>query len=187
MRKLILKTLISLDGFLEGPDGAMDWFMTDSDEWVEEFQLYKEVDTVLLGSGMYPGYSSYWRSALAEPAKHMKEEVEYARWAERTRHVVFSSTMQRVDWANTEIMRDAAGDVARLKRESGKNLIVFGGARFIGTLINLKLIDEYHLVLKPVALGRGKPWINDLQKQLVLKRIAVKPLASGTMWLTYTP
>jgi dihydrofolate reductase len=67
MRKLILKTAISLDGFLEGPGGEMDWFSSDDAVWQEEFKLYADVDTVLLGRGMYPGYAQHWRGVLAEP------------------------------------------------------------------------------------------------------------------------
>ncbi|MGH8585388.1 MAG: dihydrofolate reductase family protein [Gammaproteobacteria bacterium] len=185
MRKLILKTAISLDGFLEGPGGAMDWFRTDDAVWQEEFKLYADVDTVLLGRGMYPGYAQHWRGVLAEPAKHPQEELAYARWADKTRHVVFSRELKSVDWANMEIMRDAASDVPRLKREAGKNLIVYGGGRFAGALIDQGLVDEYHLVVEPVALGGGKPLFNNLSKRRALKWTDAKPLPSGAVWLSY--
>ena len=186
MRKLILKTVISLDGFLEGPDEAMDWFPTDdSAEWEEEFKLTAGVDAVLLGRGMYPGYAEYWRRVLAEPSKHSKNELAFASWADKTRHIVFSRSMKNADWSNTEIMRDAVEEVPMLKREAGKNLIVYGGAIFAGMLIDRGLVDEYHLVVQPVALGGGKPLFKDLSRRRALKRTAVKPLPYGAVWLSY--
>jgi dihydrofolate reductase len=185
MRKLILKTVISLDGFLEGPNGAADWFRTGEAEWQAVFKLCDDADTVLLGRGMYPGYSQYWRGVLAEPAKQSQHELAYARWADKTRHVVFSRELKSADWSNTEIMRDAATDVPRLKREAGKNLLVYGGARFAGALIDQGLVDDYHLVVEPVALGGGKPLFNNLTKRCALKLIDAKPLPSGAVWLLY--
>src|SRR5688572_28741972 len=115
MRELILKTMVSLDGFLEGPDGARDWFPPDdAAEWEQEFKVMAGVDTVLLGRGMYPGYATYWRGVLSEPSKHSKNEVAYASWADKTRHVVLSMSLASSDWSNTEIWRDAANDVPAL-------------------------------------------------------------------------
>jgi dihydrofolate reductase len=187
MRKLILKTVISLDGFLEGPNGASDWFRTGDEEWQELFELTADADTVLLGRGMYPGYAKYWRDVLAEPAKQSKHELQYARWANQTRHIVFSRELKSADWSNTEIMRDATTDVPRLKREAGKNLLVYGGARFAGALIDRGLVDAYHLVVEPVALGGGKPLFNNLTKRCTLKRVAAKPHPSGAVTLSYEP
>ena len=186
MRKLILKTAISLDGFLEGPDGAADWFSSDDALWQEMFKLNADVDTVLLGRGMYAAYADHWRAVLAEPQKHPQNEVTYARWADRTPHIVFSRTLTSVDWPNAHVMRDAASDVPRLKREAGKNLIVYGGSRFAGALIDSGLVDEYHLVLEPVVLGGGKPLFSTSGKRLALQRTAAKPLPSGGLWLSYT-
>jgi dihydrofolate reductase len=187
MRKLILKTVISLDGFLEGPNGAADWFSSDDAMWQEMFKLNAGVDTVLCGRGMYPGYARHWRAVLAEPDEHPRQEVQYARWADKTRHIVFSRGLASADWANTEVMRDATSDVPRLKREAGKNLLVYGGADFAGALIDQGLVDEYHLVVEPVALGGGKPLFKDLSKRRALKRTDAKPLPSGAVWLSYRP
>lgn len=186
MRKLILKTTVSLDGFMEGPNGSMDWFPTDTaEEWEEIFKLTAGVDAVLLGRGMYPGYAEYWRRVLAEPHQHPKNHVAYARWADSTRHIVFSRSMKDADWANTEIRRDVAKEVPALKREGGQNLLVFGGAIFTGTLSDLGLVDDYHLVVQPVALGGGKAVFKDLSKRRRLTRTSVKPLPSGAVWLSY--
>ncbi len=188
MRELILKTDISLDGFLEGPDGAMDWFPKDDPaDWKELFRLIADVDSVLLGRVMYPGYADYWRGVLAEPSEHAENEVAYARWADKTRHIVFSRELAGADWSNTEIMRDAARDVPKLKGEAGKKLIVYGGAIFASFLIDQGLVDEYHLVVQPVALGGGKPLFKNLSKRQELERTEIKPLPTGAVWLSYRP
>jgi dihydrofolate reductase len=185
MRKLILKTVISLDGFLEGPNGASDWFQTGDAEWQEVFKLCADADTVLLGRGTYPGYSKHWRGVLAEPTKQSEHELAYARWADKTRHIVFSRELKSADWSNTEIMRDVAIDIPRLKREPGKNLLVYGGARFAGALIDHGLVDEYNLFVEPVALGGGKPLFNNLTKRCTLKPVDAKQFPSGAVWLSY--
>ena len=185
MRKLILKTAISLDGFLEGPGGAMDWFSMGDAVWQEVFKLTADADAVLCGRGMYSGYAPHWRAVLAEPDKHPRPEVEYARWAEQTPHVVFSRELAGADRANTRVMRDVASDVPRLKREAGKNLLAYGGARFAGALIEQGLVDEYHLVVEPVVLGGGKPLFDKPGGRRALKLTAAKPLPSGAVWLSY--
>jgi dihydrofolate reductase len=180
--------MLSLDGFLEGPEGAMDWFPPDdAAEWEQEFEVIAGVDTVLLGRGMYPGYANYWRGVLSEPAKHSKNEVAYASWADETRHVVFSRSLTSSDWSNTEFRRDAANDVPELKAEPGQKLIVYGGAIFASFLIEEGLVDEYHLVVNPVLLGGGKPLFKNLSTRRKLERVGVTPLPSGSVWLTYRP
>ncbi len=187
MGQLILKTAVSLDGFLEAPDGTADWISSDDAVWQQMFQLFPNVGTVLVGRGMYSGYAKHWSEVLADPAEHPTNEVQYARWADTTRHIVFSRSLQQVEGHNFEIMRDAAQDIPRLKQEEGKNLLVFGGSKFAGALIELGLVDEYHLVLEPVALGGGKPLFSHLSKRQKLKRVDAKPLPSGAVWLTYRP
>jgi dihydrofolate reductase len=186
MKKLVLKTVISLDGFMSAPNEAMDWFDPNSDEeWDETLTLAHSSDTVLLGAGMYPGYSQYWRQALAEPNEHSKNEVSYARWADQTRHIVFSRRLKQADWANTEIRRNVLEDVPALKGEPGRNLLVFGGSIFAGTLIELGLVDEYHLMVVPILLGGGKRLFKDESKRRNLKRISAKPFRSGAIMLSY--
>jgi dihydrofolate reductase len=188
MHKLILKTKVSLDGFMEGPGGAMDWFSTDSpDEWEEMFKLFEGTRAVLLGRGMYDGYAQYWRQVLVEQDKHPKSHVAYARWADKTRHIVFSRTLAHADWVNTEIRRDAIEEIPMLKRETQGNLLVFGGANFASTLIERGLVDEYHLIVEPVVLGGGKRLFHDSSRRLGLKRTLTRSLSSGAVWLSYEP
>jgi dihydrofolate reductase len=186
MRKLLLKTDVSLDGFREGPKGEMDWFPTESGpEWRELGKLMRRVDTVILGRGMYAGYSGYWQGVLAAPEKHGKDEVTYARWADKTRHIVFSRKIKKVDW-HMEIMRDAVKGVRSLKARAGKDILVYGGSKFAGLLADQGLVDEYYIHVLPVLLGGGKPLFRNIAHRQTLKQVGVKALSSQSVWLTYT-
>jgi dihydrofolate reductase len=187
MRKLILKVEMSLDGFIEGQKGEMDWFDTDDDEsWKELFRLLSSVDTVLLGRVMYPGYSEYWRTVLSEPKKYPKNHLRYARWAEKTRHIIFSHTMKKADWENTEVNGgDLEKEVGKLKRGRGGALITFGGATFASALVDRGLVDEYQLIVSPVILGGGKALFKDVNQRLRLKLTRTKAFRSGAVLLRY--
>ena len=94
MRKLILAMQMSIDGFIEGPNGDMSFLETDTtDLWGDLFGMLPDIDLLLLGRVMYPGYSGYWKDCLTNPGKHSAEEVKYAQWADKTQHVVFSQTL----------------------------------------------------------------------------------------------
>lgn len=187
MRRLILKTEVSLDGFMEGPGGAMDWFATGpGGGWKELFALLKGVDTVLLGRRMYPGYASYWREVLAHPKKYPREHLRYARWADKTPHVVFSKTMAAPDWPCARVERgDAKTVVKALKRGRGGDMIVYGGAKFASALTELGLVDEYNVAVNSVLLGGGKPLFGGVKHRRRLRLLRSRSYGAGEAWLRY--
>lgn len=187
MRRLILKTEVSLDGFMEGPGGAMDWFETGSGpEWKVLFSLLEGVDTVLLGRVMYPGYASYWREVLAHPKKYPPEHLRYARWADKTPHIVFSKTMKAPDWPCARVERgDLKAVVKALKRGRGGDLIVYGGAKFASALTELGLVDEYNLAVNPVLLGGGKALFGGVKRRRKLRLLRSWAQDSGVVWQRY--
>lgn len=187
MRRLILKTEVSLDGFMEGPGGSMDWFATGSGgEWNELFSLLKGVDTVLLGRRMYPGYASYWREVLAHPKKYPREHLRYARWADKTPHVVFSKTMAAPDWPCARVERGQLERVVKaLKRGRGGDMIVYGGAKFASALTELGLVDEYYLAMNPVLLGGGKALFGGIKHRRRLRLLRSRTLDTGVVWQHY--
>jgi len=177
---------MSLDGFIEGPNGAMDWFPRDNDEqWEDLFNLLRSADTFLLGRAMYPAYSNYWRSVLTNQSAP-KNEIKYARIAEKTQHIVFSKTMEKADWENTRIAKDISEEIYNLKQQPGKDIIVWGGATLASALINLGLIDEYRLLVNPVLLGSGKSLFKDLKDGHRLKLIKIKTFKSEVILLNYS-
>jgi dihydrofolate reductase len=189
MRKIIAALVVSVDGFIEGPNGELDWVTT----WEDPFDLLHQVDTCILGRRMYPGYAQYWRAVLEHPKAILpftgrtasKGEVDYADFANKTPHVVLSNTLDQVGWKNTRIVRDVE-EIRKMKRLPGKDIYAVGGATLVSSLMNLSLIDELRLVVAPIVLGSGKALFKDVRERHALKLLGAKPLKSGTVRLTYS-
>jgi dihydrofolate reductase len=185
MRKVILAMQITVDGFVCGPNDEMDWLIDGDEDWKELFRDIESVDTILLGRKMYPGYAGYWRSVLTNPNAN-KDELKYARYADRTPHIVFSKSASiKTDWANTRIAKDPEHEITQLRQQPGKNIIVWGGADFASSLIKLKLIDEYRIALNPTLLGAGKTPFHNIVPRKKLQLIDARPLTSGNIILRY--
>ena len=188
MRTLIAALQVSLDGLIEGPNGELDWVGT----WEDSFGLLDQVDTFVLGGGMYPGYEQYWSAVLANPEGiapftdrvPSEGEIEYARFAERTPHVVLSTTLEAVNWKTTRIVRDLEA-IKALKEESGKDIHAVGGATLVSSLMNEGLIDEIRLTVHPIVLGQGKPLFKDVTERQALELVEANPWKSGAVNLTY--
>jgi dihydrofolate reductase len=194
MRKIIAALQTSVDGFIEGPNGEMDWVMEEDEEaWKDMFQMLDSVDTCILGRVMYPEYEKYWLAVLANPGGPLplsgkaatKNEIAYARWADKTPHVVLSKTLDKVSWKTTRIVRDLE-EIRKLKHQPGKNMYVVGGATLVGSLMNASLIDEIQLMITPLLLSGGKALFKDVKERKALKQIRMKTLRSGKVSLTYT-
>ncbi|MCY1434492.1 putative protein YyaP [compost metagenome] len=188
MRKIIAALQVSVDGFIEGPDGELDWVEC----WDDSFDLLPQIDLCILGRGMYPGYAQYWRSILANPGGILpftgkvasKGEIAYAQFADITPHIVLSRTLETVDWQNTRIVRDVE-EIRRLKQQPGKDIHAVGGATLVSGLLNQGLIDELRLVVHPIILGGGKALFKDVTERHALKLLEARPMAGGMVRLTY--
>lgn len=188
MRRIIAALQVSLDGFIEGPNGELDWV----DSWEDPFDLRPQIDTCILGAGMYPGYEQYWGAIAANPNELVpffdrlpaKGEIEYAEFASRTQHVVLSRTMHEVAWRNTRIVRELES-IRELKALPGKDMHAVGGASLVGSLINAGLVDELRLVVQPVLLGGGKALFKDVNARHALRHVATESAGPGQVRLTY--
>jgi dihydrofolate reductase len=197
MRKLTLSMQMSLDGYIEGPAGEMDWFVDDDETWNDMFEFLKSIDTILLGAGMYPEYVDYWRRALSD-AKAQPNEVKYSRLAGKIEHIVFSNSLTKIDpkapedyhgeWRkNTQIVKgDVKTEVLKLKQSSGKDIVLYGGASMASSFIELGLVDEYRLSVNQIILGGGKSLFQKVTKH-PLKLIDSKTYKSGVVLLHYKP
>jgi len=187
-RKIIAALQVSLDGLIEGPNGELDWIGS----WEDSFDLLPDIDTCILGGAMYPGYEQYWLSVLADPDGVLpftgkppsKGEIEYARFADKTPHVVLSQTLESVAWRTAQIARDVA-DIRGLKQAPGKKIHAVGGASLVSTLMNERLVDELRLTVHPLVLGKGKPLFKDVDGRHRLELLETRPLAGGRVRLTY--
>jgi dihydrofolate reductase len=189
MRKIIAALIMSVDGFIEGPNGELDWVET----WEDPFDLLPQIDACILGRGMYPGYEQYWRAILADPKGILpftgkvasQGEIAYARFADKTPHIVVSRTLGHVAWKNTRIVRDIE-EIRKLKQQPGRDMHAVGGATLVSSLMNGGLIDELRLVIAPIVLGGGKALFKDVKERHALKFLEAKPLNAGAVRLTYS-
>jgi dihydrofolate reductase len=188
-RKLIAALQVSLDGFVQGADGEQDW----ADSWASALGLISDVDTFVLGAGMYPDYGEYWKAILESPDRvppfqerlPSEGEIAYARQAVQTPHVVLSTTLTTVAWPpNARIVR-TVDELRILKGQPGKNTYVVGGATFVASLLNEGLIDELRLIVHPVVLGRGRGLFDGINKRLSLDLVEAKAAAGGNVILSY--
>jgi dihydrofolate reductase len=189
MRKIIAALQVSLDGLIEGPNRELDWV----DSWEDPFDIIGNVDAMILGARMYPGYEQYWQAVLDNPTHILpfigrpatEGEIEYAAFAARTPHIVVSSTLQAVSWKNTTIVRDVE-EVRRLKERPGRGMHAVGGATLVSSLVNAGLVDEIRLVVQPIVLGRGTPLFKDVKERQALTLLEARPLKAGVVWLNYS-
>lgn len=184
MRKLKLQMQITVDGFVAGPQGQLDWMTWEMDEKLISFitQLTDTSDTILLGRKMTEGFIKYWEGVVAQPDN---PEYEFARKMVDTPKIVFSRTVKSVPGQNVRVENRPLVDVVgELKSKAGKDIIVYGGATFVSSLIDNSLIDELNLFVNPIAIGTGLR-IFGARRPLTLRRSTA--YRSGIVVHTYEP
>jgi dihydrofolate reductase len=182
MRKLVLSMGVSLDGLVARPGryGAGGWGLPPDDPALKSRKLewMRDVDLHLMGRATYEEMAEFWPVSDDPYAAPMNEIPK----------VVFSSTLERADWPDSRIARgDVADEIAGLKREPGKDLMAWGGATFAQSLTRLGLVDEYRLILQPVALGDGLPLFKDLTAPLRLELVDAQTYDTGAALHVYRP
>jgi dihydrofolate reductase len=182
MRKLVLMMGVSLDGQVARPGkyGAGGWGTPPEDPALKARKLdwLREAGLHLMGRRTYEEMSGFWPTSDDAYAAPMNDIPK----------VVFSATLTTADWPRSTIARgDLADEIAALKRERGKDMIAWGGAAFAQSLSRLRLIDEYRLVVQPVALGDGLPLFAGLTEPFVLDLIDAQPYGDGSVLHVYRP
>ena len=181
-RKLIYSMGVSLDGYIAGPDGEIDWSAPDEELHRFHNQQMREVGAHLLGRRLYEEMV-YWEAAEENPTA-TAPELEFAAIWKQLPKIVFSSTLELVQ-GNATLLRDGvAEEVARLKEEPGKDIAV-GGAGLAASLIKLDLIDEYRLFVSPVLLGAGTPYFPALEEPIDLELVETQTFGSRVVYLRY--
>jgi len=176
---------MSIDGCVAGPNGEMDWIVGLSDDKVIRYayELTESIDTILLGRKMTDVFISYWSDVINKPDDPWHA---FAKKMIETPKVVFTKTLDKSKWINTEIATgDITDEIIKLKRRNGRDMVVYGGASLDSSLIKLGLIDEFLLFINPVAIGNGKTIfkdLNEIQKFNMVKTIAFD---SGKVLLHY--
>ncbi len=186
MRKLKLHVGMSIDGCIAGPNNEMDWIDFTWNEKLREYEdrLHEPVNTILLGRKMTDEFISYWSNVINKPED---PEYTFAKKMIETPKIVFTKTLNKSEWPNTEIATgDLKDEITKLKsQDGGGDIIVYGGASFDSSLIKENLIDEFYLFINPVAIGNGKTIFmdfNEIRKFTLIESIAFD---SGTVLLHY--
>ncbi len=182
MRRLIYSMGVSLDGFIAGPDGEIDWSAPDEELHRFHNQQARELGAHLCGRRLYE-VMRYWETAAENPSAP-EHELEFARIWKDMPKIVFSKTLETVE-ANARLVRDGvAGEVAALKAEPGKDLAV-GGAGLASTLTALGLVDEYRLFVNPVVLGGGTPYFPASRARIDLELVETRTFGSRVVYVRY--
>jgi len=188
MRKLIAGMKMSVDAKIEAPGGFADWV----DSWSEDYGLTSQIDACVLGGGMYPGYEAYWSAIQAASGQPLpmtnkmptSEEIEWGEVAGRTPHYVLSNSLTSALWPKTSFLR-GVDEIAALKRQSGKDIYLIGGARTTASLIGAGLVDELRLIVYPLIAGEGKALFATIDHRHRFRLSKVQKLRDGRASLIY--
>ena len=189
MKKIISFMHISLDGFVAGPNGEMDWIKVDEEIFDHVGKRISESDTALYGRVTYQMMENYWPTAGDKP-NASRHDIEHSKWYSKVHKVVLSKTMKDAGLKNTTIISDNLYDSINDIKKSGdggsKEILLFGSPTATHSLIKLNLIDGYWLFVNPIILGRGIPLFTDIKDKIKLNLLTTRPFTCGVAALNYT-
>ena len=181
MRKLKLQVQMTVDGFIAGLNGEMDWMVLNWDDELKKYvtEITEPVDCIVLGRKLAHGFIPHWSS---------HPELEGADKINSTKKVVFTKTLDKSEWENTILAKgDIVDEIMKLKKQEGKDIIAYGGASFVSALIKLGLIDEFHLFVNPTAIGSGMTIFKELDSKQNLTLVKASSFNCGIVVLNYEP
>ncbi|PKO13424.1 MAG: deaminase [Chloroflexi bacterium HGW-Chloroflexi-10] len=189
MRKLKLQMLMSIDGFVGGRDGNLDWVNLNWDGDLRQYlvQNLDNVDCILIvmGRTTQMSFIPYYASVAEKPSDPFHE---YGKKVTDTPKIVLSNTLTHSEWPLTKVINgDFIEETKKLKEQNGGDIIVYGGVMFASTLIKNHLVDEIHLLINPVALGSGLPIFADIESKQEMDLVKSKAFDCGIVWIQYTP
>jgi dihydrofolate reductase len=187
LRNLISLMHISLDGFVAGANGEMDWAASrmDAELWETLTPLLSTVDAAIFGRVTFHLFANYWPTAATNPSSS-NNDIAFAHWIESVDKTVISQSLKKVDWKNTELIaKNIEVEIGKKKQQSGKNMLVFGSPSLTAALMDLNLMDEMRIYLHPIFLGKGKPFLESLKARHEVKLLDSKSLRSGVVALRY--
>lgn len=186
MRKLVLFAHISLDGFAGDVNGDLGFLSYDGELQQFADEVVKTVGSPVYGKNTYHLMEGYWPGVLNDPNEDA-HSLEHAKWVQNIPKIVFSTTLTSANWNNTRLIKDnIVEEVNKLKKQPGKDLVIFGSPGLAKNLMHLGLIDEFRLTLHPVILGDGISLFDNNTQMHNLKLLESKTLDSGVVTLHYT-
>lgn len=178
---------MTVDGYIAGPNGEMDWMTFNWDESLKNYvaELTEPIDCIVLGRKLAEGFIPHWAAVAADPDN---PEVAAGKKFTETPKVVFTKTLDQSAWPNTVLAKgDLVEEITGLKNGDGQDLIAYGGATFVSVLIQHGLIDELHLFVNPTAIGNGRPIFNQLDRNQALTLVKATSFDCGIVVLHYQP
>jgi dihydrofolate reductase len=183
MRKVTVFNFVTLNGYFQGPKGDLSWHRHGEEESKYAGDKLQQENVLLFGRVTYEHMAAYWPTPEA-----IKSAPEVAKGMNKAEKIVFSRTLKEADWNNTKLVKDNLIDaVKQWKTESGKDITVLGSGSIVTQLAEAGLIDEYGIMIDPVALGEGTPLFNGMKGKLDLDLVSAQPFKSGVLFLTYLP
>jgi dihydrofolate reductase len=186
MRRLISFTQVTLDGYFTGRNGDLGWAHEGQED--AEWNAFVAGNAsgggqLLFGRITYELMVSYWPTPAA-----LERDPAVAEGMNRLPKVVFSRTLDQVSWTNTRLVKgDPATEVRKMKHEPGEGMVILGSGSIVSQLAQAGLIDEYQIVVKPVALGDGRTMFEGLKQRLTLKLTKTRAFTNGNVLLSYEP
>jgi dihydrofolate reductase len=178
VRKLFAQLLVSVDGYFEGPNHELDWFIHDDEFFTYVNTMLNEIDGIILGRVTYEFFAEYWPYSTQDEAPRMNELPKY----------VVSSTLRDATWSNSTIISDdVINAVARLKQQPGSDLAILGGSKLATTLAEHGLIDEFRFFVLPVILGRGRRFLDGIGEHMALTLLESRVSSAGIINNYYAP
>ena len=195
MRKIISFMHISLDGFVAGLDGEMDWIKVDEEIFDHVGKRISQGDTAMYGRLTYQMMENYWPTAADKPTA-TKHDIEHSKWYGKVYKIVLSKTMKdsvlpsaQAAFANTSIINenlmDHINEIKQSRQGESKEILLFGSPTATHSLMKLNLIDGYWLFVNPIILGRGIPLFADIKDKTKLKLLTTKQFSCGVTELNY--
>jgi dihydrofolate reductase len=185
MRKIISFMHISLDGFVAGPNGEMNWIKVDEEIFDHVGKRISQTDTALYGRVTYEMMEGYWPTA-GDPPDASKHNKDHSKWYKKAHKLVLSKTMKDADLANTTIISDNLSErINAIKGQPGKEILLFGSPTATHSLMQENLIDGYWLFVNPIILGQGIPLFTGSKDKTGLKLLTTRPFTSGVTELNY--
>jgi dihydrofolate reductase len=197
MRRIVMFNRVTADGYFAGADGNLDWVVPEDELDKMAAESLPAADTILFGRRTYELFEGFWPHAVDDSAtapdphaagRRSGDIRAIATWINETTKVVFSRTRKDVTWRNSRLLHELdAREIEAMKRQPGRDMIVFGSGSIVAQLTRHGLIDEYHFIVVPILLGSGRLLLNDVPKSVRLDLLEAKPYASGNVMLRYAP
>ena len=186
MRKLISFMHISLDGFVAGPNGEMNWIKVDEEIFDHVGQRISQTDAALYGRVTYEMMEGYWPTAGDGPDAST-HDINHSKWYKKAHKIVLSKTLKEAELKNTTIISDNLSErIHEVKQGAGSEILLFGSPTATHVLMQQDLIDGYWLFVNPIILGQGIPLFVDRKEKVALNLLNTKSFKNGVTELNYT-